>query len=127
MRFNTKTRKQIFKRSYINSRISAYLRTRFNAYIKQIQISLFLSLRYPLICKVNYVCGRFSALFYQNSFFGVGLPAYFSSHSLFLREHIFVGLNEFPSLKSWCTIIHHHQPQGPTLFLRVRWDFMCVQ
>ena len=42
----------------------------------------------------------------------------------FSREHIFVG---FPSLKYWCTVIHHHRPQGPALFRRVRWDFMCVQ
>ena len=27
----------------------------------------------------------------------------------------------------WCIVIHHHRPQVPTLFLRVRWDFTCVQ
>ena len=48
--------------------------------------------------------------------FGVGLPAYFSNHSPFSKEHIFVGFNEFPSLVYWCIVIHHHRPQGPTLF-----------
>ena len=61
------------------------------------------------------------------SFFGVCLPAYLSNHNPFSREHIFVGFNEFPSLVYWCTVIHHHRPQGPTLFRRVRWDFTCVQ
>ena len=75
---------------------------------------------------IFYVYGRFSIpAFYH--FFLVGLPAYFSNHSPFLREHIFVGFNEFPSLVCWCTVIHHHLPQGPTLFRIVRWDFTCVQ
>ena len=55
-------------------------------------------------------CGRFSTLFYH--IFGVGLPAYFSNHNPFLREHIFVGFNEFPSLVCWCTVIPYHWPQG---------------
>ena len=38
-------------------------------------------------------------------FVGVGLPAYFSNHSPFLREHNFVGFNEFPSLMCWCSSI----------------------
>ena len=59
--------------------------------------------------------------------FGVGLSSYFSNHSLSSREHIFVGFNKFPSLMCWCTVIHHHWPQGPTLFQRVKWDFTCVQ
>ena len=67
-----------------------------------------------------YVCGRFSTQSFFYHFFGVGLPAYLSNHNLFLREHIFVGFNKFPSLVYWCTIIHHHRPQGPTLFRRVR-------
>ena len=57
---------------------------------------------------------------------GVGLPAYLSNHNLFSREHIFIGFNEFSSLMCWCIVIHHHWPQGPTLFRRVKWDFMCV-
>ena len=36
-------------------------------------------------------------------------------------------VSKFPSLVFWYTVIHHHRPQGPTLFLRVRWDFTCVQ
>ena len=60
-------------------------------------------------------------------FFAVGLPAYLSIYNPFLREHIFVGFNEFPSLVCWCIIIHNHRPQGPTLLRRVRWDFTCVQ
>ena len=39
----------------------------------------------------------------------------------------FVGFNKLPSLVCWCIVIHHHRPQEPTLFQRVRWDFMCVQ
>ena len=38
----------------------------------------------------------------------------------------FVGFNKFPSLVCWCTVIHYHRPQGPTLFRRVIWDFACV-
>ena len=49
--------------------------------------------------------------------FGVGLAAYLSNHNLLSREHIFVGFNEFPSLVYWCTVIHHHRPQRPTLFV----------
>ena len=85
---------------------------------------------FPLICGVNffffYVCGRFSTLSFL-IIFGVGLPAYLSNHNPFSREHILVGSNEFPSLMYWCTVIHHHRPQGPTLFRTVRWDFTCVQ
>ena len=59
--------------------------------------------------------------------FGVDLPVYFSNYSQFLREHIFVRFNEFPSLVCWCIVIHHPRLQGPTLFRRVGWEFMCVQ
>ena len=55
------------------------------------------------------------------------LPTYFSNHSPFLREQIFCRFNKFPSLVCWYTVIHHHRQQGPTLFHRVRCDFMCVQ
>ena len=67
--------------------------------------------------------------FYSNFtiIFLVGLHAYFSNHCPFLREHIFTGYNEFPSLVCWCTVIHHHRPQEPLLFRRERWDFTCVQ
>ena len=43
--------------------------------------------------------------------------------SPFLSEHIFVGFDEFPSFMCWSTVIHPHQPQGPTLYGRVKWDF----
>ena len=43
----------------------------------------------------------------------------------FLKEHMFVGFNEFPSLLCWCTVTHHHRP--PPLFQRVRLDFTCEQ
>ena len=59
--------------------------------------------------------------------FGVGLLAYLSNHNPFSREHIFVDFNEIPSLVCWWIVIHHHWPQGYTLFQRVRWDFICVQ
>ena len=49
----------------------------------------------------------FDFFFFLN-IFGVGIPAYFSNHSLFLREHIFGGFNEFPSLMYLCTVIHQH-------------------
>ena len=88
--------------------------------------SVYLSQRPPLICGVYfYVFGCFSTPSFI--IFGVGLPAYLSNHNPFSREHIFVGFNEFPSPVHWCTVIHHHRPQGPTLFRRVRWDFTCVQ
>ena len=43
------------------------------------KFSLSSSLHSPLICGINYVCGRFSNPFHHN--FLVGLPAYFSNHS----------------------------------------------
>ena len=42
-----------------------------------------------------YTYGPFSTSSFH---FGVGLSAYFISYSPLLREHIFVGLNKFPSL-----------------------------
>ena len=72
-----------------------------------------------------YVGGCFSIHLFN--IFGLGLPTYFSNHSPSLSEHIFVGFKEFTSLMCWYTAIHHHQPQGPTLFRRARWDFTCVQ
>ena len=88
---------------------------------------LSLSQRSPLNLWGQYF--TFVAVFLLHLFiiFGVGLPAYLSNHNPFSREHIFEGFNEFPSLVNWCTVIHHHRPQGPTLFRRVRWDFTCVQ
>ena len=87
---------------------------------------LSLSLLSPLICGVNfYVCGRFSTPLFK-IIFRVGLPAYLRNHNPFPREHIFVGFNEFPFLVCWCIVIHHHQPQGPTL-LQNSWDFTCLQ
>ena len=74
---------------------------------------------------IYYICGRFSTNLFI--IFGVGLHAYLSNQNPFSREHIFVGFNEFPSLMCWCIVIHHHRPQGPTLFRRVRWDFTYVQ
>ena len=88
-----------------------------------------LSLSIPLlIYGVNFFF-TFVAVFllYLFIIFGVGLPPYLSNHNPFLREHIFVGFKEFPSLVYWCTVIRHHQPQVPPLFRKVRWDFTCVQ
>ena len=65
-------------------------------------------------------------LFHLFIIFSVGFLAYFCNHNPFLREHIFVGFNEFPSLVCWCTVIHHHQPQGPTLFWREMGLYMCA-
>ena len=56
----------------------------------------------------SYVCERF--LLHHFISFGVGLAAYFSNHSPFLREHIFVDFNKFLFLVCWCTVIHHHRP-----------------
>ena len=73
---------------------------------------------FPFDLRGNYVSGRFSTPFFI-TFLGLGLPAYFSNHSPFLREHIFLisfFLNEFPSLVCWRTVIHYHRPQGATLF-----------
>ena len=56
-----------------------------------------------LLCLLgNYVCGCFSIFI---SLFGVGLLAYFSSHSQFSRKHIFVGFNKFPSIMCWSMVI----------------------
>ena len=86
-------------------------------------ISLSLSQRFPFflsICEGYFFTPVTNFLFHLFIiFFLVGLPAYVSNHIMILRENIIVGFNEFPSLKSWCTVIHHHQP---TLFWRVRWD-----
>ena len=84
---------------------------------REICISLSLSQRSPLICGVNHF--TFVAVFLLHLFiiFGLDLPAYLNNHNPF---------NEFPSLVYWCTVIHHHRQQGPILFRRVRWDFMCV-
>ena len=57
------------------------------------------SLRSPLVCGANYVCGSFSTPFYD--IFGVCLHAYFSNNSQFSREHIFVCFNKFPILMCW--------------------------
>ena len=51
-------------------------------------------------------------------FFGVGLPSATTVH--FLREHIFVVFNKFPSLMCWCNVIHHHRPQNLLFF--EEWD-----
>ena len=59
-----------------------------------------------LICEVMLcVCGRFSTQSIFFIIFGVGLPAY---HNPFMREHTFVGFNEFPFFVCWYTVIHHH-------------------
>ena len=65
---------------------------------------------------------RLWSFIYSNfsSFWGVGLPAYFSDHNPFSRENIFVGFNKFPSPVYCCTVIHHHRPHW-------RLDFTCVQ
>ena len=73
--------------------------------------------------KQNIIKKSVFLLLFHNIFW-LGLPAYFSNHSPFSREHIFVGFNKFPSLVCWRTVIHCHRPQGPTLFQRMRWDFM---
>ena len=55
---------------------------------------------------------------------GVGIPAYLSNHSPFLRELSSMGFNEFPSLVCWCIVTDN---RGLLYFFqRVRWDFMCV-
>ena len=86
-----------------------------------------LSQRSPLVCGVYFTSmAVFLLQLFFYHFFGVGLPAYFSNHSPFLREHIFVSFNEFPSLMFWCTVIHHHRPQGPTLFQREMGFYVCA-
>ena len=93
-----------------------------------LSLSLSLTLRSSLICGVITFVVVFLLHFYHIFFFfGVDCPDYSSNHSLFSREHIFVDFNKFPSLLCWCTVIHHHQTQGATLFRRVRSDFTCVQ
>ena len=60
-----------------------------------------------LICGVNYVWGCFSTLFYH--IFWVGLPAYFSNHSPFLREHIFCRFQRV----SYSRVLVHCHPSSP--------------
>ena len=89
-------------------------------------LSLSLSLSVPLYFEGFFFFSRLWLFFYSSflSFFGVGIPAYFSNHCPFLREHNFVGFKKFTSLMCWCTVIHHQQPQGPThFFKKVKWDF----
>ena len=81
----------------------------------------------PLICGVNFFLRLCPFSTPSLIILGVGLPAYLSNHNPFSREHSLVGFNKFLSLVCWCIVIHHHWPQGPTFFRRVRWDFMCVQ
>ena len=51
----------------------------------------------PFICGVIIMSIAVFLLHFHHIYW-VGLPAYLSNHSLFWREHIFVGCNEFPAL-----------------------------
>ena len=87
---------------------------------------LSLSLCVPLFILWEYVLMSVTVfplhLFY-NFLESFGLPAYFSNHNLFSREHIFVGLNKFPSL-----VQCHLSPVATGAFsFSKRWDFTCVQ
>ena len=75
---------------------------------------LFITLSaFPLIC----VCSLWLWLvFFLLHYLKVVLLVYFSNHSPFQREHIFVDFYEFHSLVSWCIVIHHDRPKGPSLF-----------
>ena len=63
---------------------------------KSLSFSFFLSLsqRFPLIRGKFYVYDFFSTPSFFIIFW-VGLPTYDSNHSPILREHIFVGFNDF--------------------------------
>ena len=80
---------------------------------------------FPSNLQGNYVFGCFSTPFYN--IFGSRFPCILQQPQSFSAKHIFVGFNEFTSFVCWCTVIHHHQPHGSILFLKVRWDFTCVQ
>ena len=96
----------------------------FRVYVNmRVLYSLFSGLSLTL-CVPLYFAKSLRLYPFFSHFLGVGLLAYFSNHSPFSREHNFIGLNELSSLVCWCTVIHHHRPQGTTLFQRVRWDFM---
>ena len=70
---------------------------------------------FPFNLRSKYVCGRFLLHFY---IFWSRFPRLLQQpQSVFLREHIFMGFNDFPSFVCWCTVIHHHRP---TLFQRGR-------
>ena len=94
--------------------------------------SLSLSLSVPLYY-AKYILGLWPLFystfsFFFSFFFRIILLAYLSHQSPFSREHNFVGFKEFPSLVFWCTVIHHHGPQGPTLFAKSEMGFYeCVQ
>ena len=92
--------------------------------------NLFLSIPFILLGYFLHLWPFFSTPSFL-SFFLVGLLTYFSNHSPFFRDHNFVGFNKFPSLMCWCTVIHHHRPQKPTLFQRdgilLVCSVMCAQ
>ena len=55
------------------------------------------------------------------------LPDLFHNENQMEDIELYADNNLSLSLVCWCVVIHHHRPQEPTLFRRVRWDFMCVQ
>ena len=87
---------------------------RWNVNTNNIQNKMFFSISVHLyfvgylLCLI--VCHRFS-IPSLNFFLSSRSP-----HSPFLKDHILVGFKEFHSLVCWCTVIHHHQSQGPILF-----------
>ena len=68
--------------------------------------------------------------FFYSSFlsiFGVGLPAYFSNHSPFSRQHILVRFDKFPSLARVLVHCHIHHHWGQPFLIFKEWDWIvCV-
>ena len=75
--------------------------------------SLSLSQCFPLIYGDDFL--RLWSFFYHFWSRSPHIP----QQAQFSREHIFVGFKNFPSLVCCCTDIHHHRPQGPTLYRRM--------
>ena len=82
-------------------------------------------LAFPFILQgIFYVYGRFSTPDFL-SIFGEVFPHTSATILHFRGSTILWVLTSF--FLSCVGFIHHHRPQGPTLFRRVRWDFTCVQ
>ena len=92
----------------------SFLKTKGITSIAEVWSTFSLSLCVPLFLWVIFTS---MAVFLLHLFIIFGV-AYFSNHSPFFREHVFIVFNKFPSLVCWCSVIHHHWPQRPNFFLK---------
>ena len=77
----------------------------------------------PLSPYFQHLCPFFYSIFY---YFWSRSPRIPQQKSFFEGAHdFFLGINQCPSLLCWCIVIHHHWPQGTTIFRTVRLNFTC--